>query len=246
MAKVIDYFKENCSNFIYIFIADDAARKVFGNAPVILQKRKNQIQYVITAAQMSKYTYEQLKSVIAEEIIRVYGKTPGAVLLDLAEGRNVYSKNVVRKPISISGTPRCGAGITSDGYPIGVDTNNYVQVANTENGMPIGTFDLSTGEQVSYFNGSSWIAGDTPTSDVNSKNLWTNNINWNQVLNLLISLIGFLFGVKKAKNMGAYQSDGWYGVTKNTTQYRNPGNDWLPVALLAVAGYMLVTTNDDK
>lgn len=245
MALIVDYIKQNCSNFIYIFIADDAARKVFGKSPVILQKRKNQINYVIQAAKNSKYTYQQLKDIIATEIVRVYGKTPGEILLNCAEGKNVYSKSVVRpKSQKIA---KVGLTLDSDGYPVGVDTNDYVQVTNSENGNPVGTYDLSTGEQVSYYDGSSWQVGETPSSDIQSRNMWSNNINWNQILNLIISLIGWLFGVKKAKNVAAYQSDGWYGVAKNTTQYKNlNNNNWLPVALLTVAGYMLISADEEN
>lgn len=238
MANLIQDFKDNCSNFIYIFIADDAAREVFVNAPVILQKRQNQIAYVTQAAKMSKYSYQQLKDAIAEEIIAVYGKTPGEVLLDVANGKNVYSKTNVRKS-RVSGIRGIGNIDSSTGYPVGANTNNYTYVSDSENGQPIGCWNLSTGEQVSYYNGKKWVAGSTPSSDINSRNMWSNNINWNNIILAIINLIGRLFGVKKAQNIASYQSDGWYGVTQNTTQ--NSSNNVLPILLLGVAGYMLVT-----
>lgn len=249
MANLIQDFKNNCSNFLYIFIADDAAREVFGNAPVILKKRQNQIAYVTKAAQMSKYSYQQLKDAIAEEIIAVYGKTPGEVLLDVANGKNVYSKTEVRRSNS-SSIGRCnGIGNidSNTGYPVGKNKDNYATVLDTVDGDPIGRWDLSTGEQVSYYDKTKgkFIAGSTPSSDINSRNMWANNIDWNNIIMAIIALIGSLFGVKKAKNVACYQSDGWYGVTQNTTQ--NSTNNVLPILLLGVAGYMLVTAdNSDK
>ncbi len=246
MANLIQDFKDNCSNFLYIFISDDAARKVFGNAPVILQKRQNQIAYVLKAAQMSKYSYQQLKDAIAEEIISVYGKTPGEVLLDIATGKNVYSKTEVRRSNS-SSIGRCrgiGSIDSNTGYPIGKNKDNYATVLDSENGQPIGRFDLSNSEQVSYYDTASgkWIAGATPSSDKNSRNMWVNNIDWSNIILAIINLIGSLFGVRKAQNVACYQSDGWYGVTQNTTQ--NSTNNILPIALLAVAGYYLVVKDN--
>lgn len=241
MANLIQDFKNNCSNFLYIFIADDAAREVFGNAPVILQKRQNQIAYVTRAAQMSKYSYQQLKDAIAEEIIAVYGKTPGEVLLDVANGKNVYSKTNVRKS-RVSGIRGIDNIDSSTGYPVGKNKDNYATVLDTENGDPIGRFDLSTGEQVSHYSNGKWIAGATPETDKNSRNMWVNNIDWNNIIMAIISLIGSLFGVKKAKNVASYQSDGWAGITQNTAQ--NSTNNVLPILLLGVAGYMLVTNKN--
>ena len=246
MANLIQNFKDNCSNFLYIFIADDAAREVFGNAPVILKKRQNQIAYVTKAAQMSKYSYQQLKDAIAEEIIAVYGKTPGEVLLDVANGKNVYSKTEVRRANS-SSIGRCNGIGNIDpntGYPVGKNKDNYATVLDTENGDPIGRFDLSTGEQVSHYSNGKWIAGATPETDKNSRNMWVNNINWNNIIMAIIDLIGRLFGVRKAKNVASYQSDGWAGITQNTAQ--NSTNNILPILLLGVAGYMLVTADNSE
>ena len=242
MANLVQDFKDNCSNFLYIFISDDAANKVFRNAPVILQKRKNQIAYVTKAAQMSKYSYQQLKDAIAEEIIAVYGKKPGEVLLDIANGKNVYSKTEVRRSNSSAvGSCRGIGNIDSNtGKPIGIQNYNYDYIYDVESDEPIGVFDEETGNQISYYDTKSktWKAGATPNSDKNSRNMWVNNIDWSNIILAIISLIGSLFGVKKAKNVACYQSDGWYGVTKNTTQ--NSTNNILPIALLAVVGYYLV------
>lgn len=240
MANLIQDFKDNCSNFLYIFISDDAANKVFGNAPVILQKRKNQIAYVSKAAQMSKYSYEELKKTIGDEIVSVYGKTPGEILLDVAEGKNVYSLKEVRNN-SISGIGACRVGAIDDlGYPKGADKNKYATVWDAENNIAIGRYDLSSGKQVSYYDTktNTWKKGATPDTDINSRNMWANNINWNNIILAIINLIGSLFGISKAQNVACYQSDGWYGVTKNTTQ--NSTNNILPIALLAVVGYYLV------
>ena len=244
MANLVQDFKDNCSNFLYIFISDDAANKVFRNAPVILQKRKNQIAYVTKAAQMSKYSYQQLKDAIAEEIIAVYGKKPGEVLLDIANGKNVYSKTEVRRSNSSAvGSCRGIGNIDIDsntGKPIGIQNYNYDYIYDVETDEPIGVFDEETGDQISYYDTKSktWKAGATPDSDKNSRNMWVNNIDWSNIILAIINLIGSLFGVKKAKNVACYQSDGWYGVTKNTTQ--NSTNNILPIALLAVVGYYLV------
>lgn len=245
MANLIQSFKDNCSNFLYIFIADDAAREVFGNAPVILQKRQNQIAYVTRAAQMSKYSYQQLKDAIAEEIIAVYGKTPGEVLLDVANGKNVYSLKQVTNN-NISGICGIGAIDSNTGYPIGKNQNNYATVLDTVDGDPIGRYNLKNGKQVSYYDKTTgtWKKGATPTNDPNSRNMWANNINWNNIILSIINLIGSLFGVREAKNIASYQSDGWYGVTQNTTQ--NSTNNILPILLLGVAGYMLVTADNSK
>lgn len=244
MANLVQNFKDNCSNFLYIFISDDAANKVFRNAPVILQKRKNQIAYVTKAAQMSKYSYQQLKDAIAEEIIAVYGKKPGEVLLDIANGKNVYSKTEVRRSNSSAvGSCRGIGNIDIDsntGKPIGIQNYNYDYIYDVETDEPIGVFNEETGDQISYYDTISkiWKSGATPDSDKNSRNMWVNNIDWSNIILAIISLIGSLFGVKKAKNVACYQSDGWYGITKNTTQ--NSTNNILPIALLAVVGYYLV------
>ena len=60
----------------------------------------------------------------------------------------------------------------------------------------------------------------------------------------IINLIGSLFGVKRAKNIATYQGDGWYGLTRNTTQSGTASV--LPIMLLCVAGYMLVTKKETK
>lgn len=245
MANLIQSFKDNCSNFLYIFIADDAAREVFSNAPVILKKRQNQIAYVTQAAKMSKYSYDELKKAIGDAIVEVYGKTPGEVLLDVANGKNVYSLKQVTNN-SISGICGIGAIDSNTGYPVGKNQNNYATVLDTVDGDPIGRFDLSTGKQVSYYDKSSgtWRKGATPTNDPNSRNMWANNINWNNIIMAIINLIGSLFGVRKAQNIASYQSDGWYGVTQNTTQ--NSINNVLPILLLGVTGYMLGIADNSK
>lgn len=242
MANLIQNFKDNCSNFLYIFIADDAAREVFGNAPVILKKRQNQIAYVTQAAKMSKYSYDELKKAIGDAIVEVYGKTPGEVLLDVANGKNVYSlKQVTNNSISGMGIGSCRVGAIDDlGYPKGKDKNKYATVWDAENNVAVGRFDLSTGKQVSYWdnNKQKWVAGKTPSTNKESRNMWANNLDWNNIIMAIINLIGSLFGVRKAQNIASYQSDGWYGVTQNTTQ--NSTNNILPILLLGVAGYMLV------
>lgn len=240
MANLIQNFKDNCSNFLYIFIADDAARDVFKDAPVILQKRKNQIAYVTQAAKLSKYSYDELKKTIGDAIVEVYGKTPGEVLLDVATGKNVYSTRDIRQRDNVSGIGAIGA-IDEYGYPKGKNVNNYATVWDAEKNIATGRFDLSTGKQVSYYDAEKgkWIAGATPSSDINSRNMWYNNIDWTNITLAIINLCGMLFGVSQPKNMQAYQSDGWYGVTQNTTQ--NSTNNILPLILLGVAGYMLVS-----
>lgn len=245
MANLIQSFKDNCSNFLYIFIPDNAVSYFAENGgAVILKKRQNQIAYVTQAAQMSKYSYDDLKSAIADEIKTVYGKTPGEVLLDVANGQNVYSTKRVRSN-NIAGIHGIGT-INSEGYPVGKNKDNYATVLDTVNGNPIGRFDLSTGEQVSYYDAAigKWIAGATPSSDINSRNMWCNNIDWNNIIMSIINLIGRLFGVKQAKNIASYQSDGWAGITQNTTQ--NSTNNVLPILLLGTAGYMLITTDKSK
>lgn len=244
MANLIQDFKDNCSNFLYIFIADDAAREVFANAPVILKKRQNQIAYVTKAAQLSKYSYDELKKAIGDEIVAVYGKAPGEVLLDIATGKNVYSLREVRQRNNVSGCRVAGAVDKKTGLPIGKNPDRYDKVYDSEDNLAVAVVDYETGEQVSYYDAVAgiWKAGTTPTSDKNSKNMWLNNIDWSNIILAIINLIGSLFGVQKAKNMAVYQTDGWYGVTQNTTQ--NSTNNVLPILLLGVAGYMLVTNND--
>lgn len=243
MANLIQDFKDNCSNFLYIFISDDAANKVFAKAPVILQKRNNQIAYVSKAAQMSKYSYEELKKAIGDEIVSVYGKTPGEILLDIAEGKNVYSLKNVRYNY-ISGCSKIGKIDINTGYPVGKKKENYTTVTNTETGEIIGIFELNGGKQVSYYDPATktYKSGKTPSDDKESRNMWVNNIDWSNIIMSIINLIGSLFGVRKAQNVACYQSDGWYGVTQNTTQ--NSTNNILPIALLAVAGYYLVVKDN--
>ena len=244
MANLIQSFKDNCSNFLYIFIADDAAREVFSNAPVILKKRQNQIAYVTQAAKMSKYSYDELKKAIGDAIVEVYGKTPGEVLLDVANGKNVYSLKEVRS--NIAGIGSIGKINVRTGYPEGKDKDKYTVVVDPETNQTIGIFELNGGKQVSYFDSKTglYMAGATPSTNKESRNMWANNINWNNIIMAIINLIGSLFGVRKAQNIASYQSDGWYGVTQNTTQ--NSTNNILPILLLGVAGYMLVTSNEDN
>ena len=244
MTNLIQDFKDNCSNFLYIFIKDNAVSYFQKNGgSVILQKRQNQIAYVTKAAQMSKYSYQELEDAIAEEITAVYGKKPGEILINIAEGKNVYSLKDVRKNISGIGACRVGA-IDDLGYPKGKDKNKYATVWDAENNIAVGRFDLSTGKQVSYYDTktNTWKKGATPSTDENSRNMWVNNIDWNNLITTIINLIGSLFGVKQAQNLASYQSDGWYGVTQNTTQ--NSTNNILPIALLAVAGYYLVVKEE--
>lgn len=247
MANLIQNFKDNCSNFLYIFISDEAAQQVFRNAPVILQKRQNQIAYVTKAAQMSKYSYDELKKAIGDEIVSVYGKTPGEVLLDVAEGKNVYSLKEVRNN-SISGVGACRVGNIDikTGYPAGKKKEKYTTVTNTETGEIIGIFELNGGKQVSYYDPTTktYKPGKTPSTNKESRNMWANNIDWSNIILAIINMIGSLFGVRQAQNVACYQSDGWYGVTQNTTQ--NSTNNILPIALLAVAGYYLVVKDDNN
>ena len=248
MAKIIDDLKANCSNFLYIFISDDAAKEVFQKSPVILQKRKNQIAYVSQAAQLTKYSYAELKNSIAEAIVDLYGKTPAEVILDVAEGKNVYSKRNVSNSPSISGC-RVGAVSAETGLPLDLQAGwqkAFSTVYNTETNEPIGVFDIDNGTQVSYFDTAtkSFVAGVTPADNKESRNMWANNINWNNIIMAIINLIGSLFGVKHAKNIATYQGDGWYGLTRNTTQSGTASV--LPIMLLCVAGYMLVTKKETK
>lgn len=247
MANLIQDFKDNCSNFLYIFIPENAVPYFQQNGGnIILQKRKNQIAYVTRAAQMSKYSYQELYNAIGDEITKVYGKTPNQILSDVANGKNVYSIEQVRRS-RVSGI--CG-GIgnidSSTGYPVGKDKNNYATVLNTEGGYPIGRFNLETGEQVSYYDKKTaqWVAGVTPDNDKDSRNMWVNNIDWNNIIMKILNIIGFIFGVKYAKNLASYQSDGWAGIKQNTAQ--NSTANILPILLLGISGYMLVTSNENN
>lgn len=248
MANVIDDFKANCSNFLYIFISDNAAKEVFGKSPIILQKRKNQMAYVSQAAQLTKYSYADIKNAIAEAIKELYGKTPAEVLLDVCEGKNVYSKRNVSNFPAVSGC-RVGAVSAETGLPLDLQAGwqkAYSTVYNTETNEPIGVFDIDNGTQVSYFNTAtkSFVAGVTPADNKESRNMWANNINWNNIIMAIINLIGSLFGVKRAKNLSSYQSDGFAGLPLNTTQSGTASV--LPIMLLCVAGYMLVTKKETK
>ena len=60
----------------------------------------------------------------------------------------------------------------------------------------------------------------------------------------ILNIIGFIFGVKYAKNLASYQSDGWAGIKQNTAQ--NSTANILPILLLGVAGYMLVTADNSE
>lgn len=240
MANLIQSFKDNCSNFLYIFITDDAAREVFSNAPVILKKRQNQIAYVIQAAKLSKYSYNEIRDAIGNAIVDMYGKKPGEILLDIANGKNVYSLKEVRSNIAGIGAASIGKINIQTGYPEGKNKNKYTVVVDPETNQTIGVFELNGGKQVSYYDPKTGLfkAGKTPSDNKESRNMWVNNIDWNNIITAIINLIGRLFGVREAQNIASYQSDGWYGVTQNTTQ--NSTNNILPIALLAVAGYYLV------
>lgn len=243
MANLIQDFKDNCSNFLYIFIPDKAVPYFQQNGgSIILQKRQNQIAYVTRAAQMSKYSYQELYNAIGDEIVRVYGKTPEQIIIDVANGKNVYSIEQVRRN-RVSGICGIGAIDSSTGYPVGAKKDNYATVLNTEGGYPIGRFNLETGEQVSYYDKKTaqWVAGATPDDDKDSRNMWANNIEWNNIIMKILNIIGFIFGVKYAKNLASYQSDGWAGINQNTAQ--NSTNNILPILLLGISGYMLVTND---
>ena len=245
MAKIIDELKQSCSNFLYIFIPDNAVDYFLQNGgSVIIKKRQNQIGYVTKAAQLSKYSYAELKKAIGDEIVAVYGKTPEEVILDVANGKNVYSKTNVKQN-AVSGIGSIGA-IDDLGYPKGKNVNNYATVWDAENNIAVGRYNLSNGKQVSYFDTktNTWKAGATPTTDPNSRLMWGNNIDWTSIIMYIIQLIGNWFGVKLAKNLSAYQSDGWYGITQNTTQ--NSTNNALPLLLLGGAVYVAAQSENKE
>lgn len=246
MAKIIDELKQSCSNFLYIFIPDNAVDYFLKNGgSVIIKKRQNQIGYITKAAQLSKYSYAELKKAIGDEIVAVYGKTPEEVILDVANGKNVYSKTNVKQN-AVSGIGSIGA-IDKFGYIQGKNVlTKYSTVYDAETGNAVARYLVDSGKQVSYFDTktNTWKAGVTPTTDPNSRLMWGNNIDWTSIIMYIIQLIGNWFGVKLAKNLSAYQSDGWYGITQNTTQ--NSTNNALPLLLLSGSVYVAAMAENKK
>lgn len=265
MAKnILDDFRRNASNFLYIFISDEAARRVF-NTPqgrIIYQKRAAQIRYVINAAQSTRYTYNQFREAIAQQIITDYGKTPGQLLTEINNGRNVYSLNKISTPKGakkISNSRITGIGATQEAgdvngqhfistpttgvvVPQGSKGIQVVPIYNTETRTLVGNYDANTGTQLNYLDpatGTYRIGAQTTGQE--TRNLWANNINWGNIITMIIEFIGRLLGITQSKNLAAYQSDGWY-TTVNTTP-TTTGNI-ATFATLGILGYMLVTTDE--
>lgn len=157
--------------------------------------------------------------------------------------------------------PSVGAKINSKtGLPAGSswDSNKNVEVStdgkyfinyDCETDTPIGVWEYDTGKQISYYDTKKgkYVAGSTPSSDANSRNLWCNNIDWSSIIMAIINLIGQLFsGLKKASQMAALQSDGWYGAAYNTADTYKASGNTLTVALLCVGGYLLFRKKSKK
>lgn len=262
--KLLDQFRANASNFLYIFIADDAA-PLF-NTPrgrVIYRKRQAQIRYIIHAAQSSSLTYDQIKQAIADQIIADYGRTPGQILADINQGKNCYSKNKISTPRGAKSTGITGIGATTEGGD--VDGQHFISdtvtgvtvpassasklqpitVHNPATGQIIGNYDANTGTQLNYYDASSgtYRIG-AQTTGIETRNLWANNINWTAIITIIIDFIGRLFGITSAKNIASYQSDGWYSTVDTTA--RATSTSVVTIAALAVAGYMLVASEPKK
>ena len=169
--------------------------------------------------------------------------------------KNNNSIVMVKTPfISIKGTidPKTGLPAGSQW-----DTNKNVEVStdgkyfinyDCETDTPIGVWEYETGKQISYYDAAKgkYIAGVTPSSDKNSRNLWCNNIDWSSIIMAIINLIGQLFsGLKKPAQMASLQTDGWYGAAYNTADTNTAGSPAV-LALLCIGGYLLFKKKDKK
>lgn len=112
--KLYNNYTTCAGDFIYLFIGDDMASKFSAR---IQQKRRNQILVAKNDALNAGVTLAELKTIIGNKIQQDYGMTPATIILRLAMGYQVYSRDGVK-------IGRVGATAT---LPIDVNT-----------GLPVG------------------------------------------------------------------------------------------------------------
>ena len=211
-ANLKNMLQQTPANFLYVFIPD-AAVSDFQGYPRILNKRAEQIKW-LRANNMTDAGYEESKNIIGAAFQAEYNMTPGQAILYICSGEShlVKGKNGV---INIAGVG-ANTAITAKGIPTtatinpkdpseAVDANgDYIcGVVNTQTGKLEGWFNNTTGQQVSYWDGTNW----KPGTD-NKKDVWSKVMNVSDLIMKVIEFfVGLFTGVKKAKDISAMQND---------------------------------------
>lgn len=258
--KILDCFKGNAGNWIYIFISDSGLASIKSYRPamyrVVAQKRLDQQKYITSVAQETKYTYADIKNSIAQRIRSQYGKTAGECINDFLNGRTVTGVN----GYTIGGVRvgAIGAGIGAKVDPkTGVPTSStikqdalisddgkYEVVYDCETEKPLGVYKVKgdsgeLGRQVSYYDEES---GTFKSGSKASNEFWSEAcVGLKDLLLRIIEWIGTLFGVKTSSEVSALQSDGWVSSRSvaNTSSTGNGGTSTAGGAAMA-AGAAIV------
>lgn len=206
------YFYDNAQAFIYIFISDKDV-SVFNET--IARKRMEQKDVVARAINLPfAVDVDTALAAIKRGIQDKYGMSPREVLYLLAQGKTVFNKEGIPTVSGIGlslpidsrtgypdGSTYSGNGIGNYG---GVD---YMAVQDTEQGTPIGVFNGTTGEQVSYYDANT---GTFKSGGNNNKSFWSWAHTIISGLTKLIDFINRLFGGKQINEVRPFQNDGFY------------------------------------
>lgn len=206
------YFYDNAQAFIYIFISDKDV-SVFNET--IARKRMEQKDVVARAINLPfAVDVDTALAAIKRGIQDKYGMSPREVLYRLAQGQTVLNKESIPTVSGIGlslpidsrtgypdGSTYSGNGIGNYG---GVD---YMAVQDTEKGTPIGVFNGTTGEQVSYYDANT---GTFKSGGNNNKSFWSWAHTIISGLTKLIDFINRLFGGKQINEVRPFQNDGFY------------------------------------
>lgn len=269
--KVLDCFKGNAGNWIYLFISNDGLAWIKANRPAsyrcIAQKRIDQQKYVTHMSQETRYTYAEIKNSVAQRIKDQFGKTPGECLQDFLNGKTVHGVNGYTVGCVKVGTITPCIGVTVDpntGIPTGSsikkdalvsDDGKYEVVWDCDKEQPIGVYKIKgkngeLGRQVSYYDEASqtFKSGSKASSE-----FWSEACTGLQsLLTKLIEWLGSLFGVKSADQVSSLQSDGWVSsktpTNTSTTGGTSTGESFagLGVVATAVVGMALLAKNKNK
>lgn len=226
--KVLDCFKGNAGNWIYLFISDEGLAWIKANRPrayrCIAQKRLDQQKYVTHMAQETKYSYAQIKNSVGQRIKSQFGKTPGECLTAFLNGKTVKGVNGYTVGGVKVGTVGPGIGATIDpntGVPTSStikqdalvsDDGKYEVVYDCETEKPLGVYKIKgdkgeLGRQVSYYDEAS---GTFKSGSKASNEFWSECCTGlKSLLVKFLEWLGSLFGVKRAEQVSGLQSDGW-------------------------------------
>lgn len=206
------YLYDNAQAFIYVFISD---KDVPAFNETIARKRLEQKEAIARVVNLPfAVSVDTALEAVKRGIQDKYGMSPKEVLYRLAQGKTVLNKDGIPKLSGIGvsmpidartgypdGSTYSGNGIGNYG---GVD---YMAVQDTEQGTPIGVFNGTTGEQVSYYDGNT---GTFKSGGNGNKSFWS----WaHTIISGLSKLIDFftrLFGGKRINDVRPFQNDGFY------------------------------------